>query len=119
VKKIGFYFQSPWTNAKNGKFYPLCKVEIVETPSLVFSAAGNWGIGVTASVQCFNGKTAIGTAVCSESDMKKYSFELGCRKALDRALKYGGVDFTPKVMKHIWAAFNGTIEERKSFEAEE
>ena len=31
----------------------------------------------------------------------------------------GGVDFTPEVMKHIWAAFNGTIEERKSFEAEE
>ena len=106
---LKFIYQNPYTDAKKDKLYPLCVVEIRELGYPVRTKTGNWGRGIVAEIGCQSGKTAYGNAVWSGDPREEYNFVVGAKKALDRALRFGGVQFAPDVRKHIWDAFNDAI----------
>ena len=108
-----FWVQSPHTDNRNGKRYPLAVVRFYQIKDAVFiksgAAAGN---GAVICVIQFNDNKYYGNAVCQYKD--KFKFKKGAEVALIRALQSmkdaNNRNGAKAIRQRVWNCFAKWIE---------
>ena len=116
MKNKRYYVDSPWTDAGNGKFYPLTSVEFEKVKEIVVTKTGKKAVGaIVCVVNFWTGKRLVGQSVCHPID--EFVFWRGAKYALERALNtpaYREVgkrgdqhkgEMTKQMRTNIWAGF--------------